>query len=409
MKAGILSLFLFLNCIAVYAQGDLFYSGALKSKREAAHRNIVRNIINKNLALPVSDSTSEDWVSALNAVQVLNYKSPWVNARIADAISSGKGDRYFKKSLYETLYALYPGYSRHVFEKLSQENDPLLYAMMAEYIIKSDSSLSQNVLQHVSARYKADPDDHIKYLLDRHSPIYNVNLASIFSPDFLPGEVIVYSILRKDRSLPGIVVVRDTAGKFVKDSAGMLFSVAQLGRSVNNLPYYFKGGNTPQGLFRMNGFGISRSDFIGPTPNLQMLMPFESTGGEFMKDSTAPDTLSYMAYGSLLPASLQNSPQFYESWNAGKLGRSEIIAHGTTVNPDYYKNEPFYPLTPTLGCLSTIELWDPSDGRRQRSDQSKLIDAVTRAGGPTGYVFVFEIDDKKTPVLSGEILHLIPR
>lgn len=405
---SILSLLVLLFCLEAKAQADIYFAGAVKSRRDDVHRNIVRNIINRNLALPVNDSTSEDWISALDAIQVLNYRSPWVNARIAEALHSGKGTRHFKKSLVETIFALYPDFTTQVYNRLDEESDPVVFAAMAEYVIQYDSSRRNMVLQKANARLKDSLTGHLSLLIERNTPATKVDVAEIFSKRFLPGEVLVISMQRKDRRYPGLAIVRDTSGNYVRDSNGLIFSVSQLGRSVNNLPYYFKGGNTPQGLYKMNGFDISRSEFIGPTPNLQMLMPFETSARVFLKDSLAPDTLTMEAYGNLLPPAIRSNHQFYESWNAGRIGRNEIIAHGTTVNPDYYKNEIFYPLTPTSGCLSTIELWDTTNGKRKRSDQVRLIEAITRAGGPTGYVFVIELDDTHSPVLLGDVLHLIP-
>ena len=94
----------------------------------------------------------------------------------------------------------------------------------------------------------------------------------------------------------------------------------------------------------------------------------------------------------------------YESFYAGKAGRTEIIAHGTTINTDYYRNQSFYPLTPTQGCLCTREIWSTVNGKRVESDQQKLVDALKVAGGANGYCMVIEIDDQQKPVSINEIL-----
>ena len=71
----------------------------------------------------------------------------------------------------------------------------------------------------------------------------------------------------------------------------------------------------------------------------------------------------------LLPAKLKNYSPLYESFYAGKAGRSEIIAHGTAINPEYYKGKQYYPYTPTQGCLSTKELWSSVNGKLIYNDQ----------------------------------------
>ena len=84
-------------------------------------------------------------------------------------------------------------------------------------------------------------------------------------------------------------------------------------------------------------------------------------------------------------------------------GRTEIIAHGTTINPAYYKGEPYYPLTPSLGCLCTKEIWN-EDGKRTISDQAELVNAVQLAGGANGYYVVIELNDEQRPVAMDDIL-----
>ena len=160
----------------------------------------------------------------------------------------------------------------------------------------------------------------------------------------------------------------------------------------------------------MDGFEVSKSTFIGPTENIQLTMPNETSIAHFIKDSTTTDTLfTYPLYANLLPESLKNYQPLYESFQAGMAGRTEIIAHGTTVNTEYYKKQSYYPLTPTLGCLCTKEIWSTVDGSRLESDQQKLVDAVKKAGGADGYYIVIEIDDLQKPVSLTEILPYLPK
>ena len=97
----------------------------------------------------------------------------------------------------------------------------------------------------------------------------------------------------------------------------------------------------------------------------------------------------------------------YESFYAGKAGRTEIIAHGTTIDPSFYVGEKYYPQTPTMGCLCAKEIWSDEDGKRLESDQQKLVNALQIAGGAKGYCVVLEIDDAQKPISFDEILSLI--
>ncbi len=230
-------------------------------------------------------------------------------------------------------------------------------------------------------------------------------LTDLLNKKFLRGEIVMYSFQRKNRDYPGLVVVRNKEGIFIKDSTGKIFSVSQLARSVNNLPCYLSNGNTPQGIFKMKGFGVSRGYFIGPTPNVQLSMPVEEKLSTFLGDSSISDTTWQVDYyEGLLPQSLKNYQPLYQSYYAGSAGRTEIIAHGTTINPEYYKAKPWYPHTPSQGCLCAKEIWN---GKRIESDQQKLVYALLAAGGAYGYCVVVEIDDKQAPVTVEEILPLL--
>ena len=222
----------------------------------------------------------------------------------------------------------------------------------------------------------------------------------------MPGQIVMYSIQRKNRNFPGLVLVRNGNGDFMRDSLGQNIFIPQLARSLTNLPGYIRNGNTPQGIFLMNGFGVSMSSFIGPSANIQLAMPNETSIKKFLGDSSISDstwTIDY--YNRLIPKELRNYLPLYYSYYAGMAGRTEIIAHGTTIDPVYYANEPYYPLTPSQGCLCTKEIWN---GKRIESDQQKLVNALLQAGGAHGYCVVIELDDKQKAVTIDDILPFLP-
>jgi hypothetical protein len=133
-----------------------------------------------------------------------------------------------------------------------------------------------------------------------------------------------------------------------------------------------------------------------------MGMPGELTMKKFFGDSSMYDTIwKKEYYAKLLPKNLQNYAPLYHTYYSGMAGRTEIISHGTTINPEYYKNQPYYPLTPSQGCLSTKEIWD---GKRLDSDQKKLINGLLKAGGANGYCVVVELDDKESSVILDELI-----
>jgi hypothetical protein len=430
MKKGgiiIVLFFLFLHC---NAQNDsaVYFKGAIKEKRATQYRNIVNNLINKNLSLPLSDSTEYNWEQAFDALEILQYKSPWVDGRIRMAFDSAiKRSVVFQQSLLELMYANYPkefnipmiveDTIRDIHSIKFNPLNPKIFELCAEYKMQSNESVkikaslyielgayhdtplystdtvAQNMLNWELINWTNPPSDTISII------------RQILSKDFLPAQTIVFSFQRSNRNYPGIAIVRDSSGHFIQDSSGIPFYIPQLARSITGLPFYFTGGNTPQGIFKMNGLDTSLLDAIGPTADIQLRMPFEDSIADFLSDSTIKDsvwTLDY--YNKLLPAGCRNYFPLYETYYAGKIGRTEIIAHGTTVNPNYYIGKTYYPFTPTSGCLCANEIWSEDNGMRIESDEQKLVNAIKQTRKTVGYYVVIDIDDQQKPVSIQELL-----
>ncbi|CAN5540793.1 hypothetical protein BH11BAC3_BH11BAC3_10540 [soil metagenome] len=418
MKKYTLLFFLFLFTCSTITLAQLapivYYKGAIKSNKILLQRNIIKNTIINNLSLPLTPDTEENWVDAFAGMELLQYRSPWTSGRIAMAFDSIKNTTdYFKRGLMELMYANYDDrYTKQVITLMENTNNVKVYAMGAEYIRRNKTYQfpEKEIHNNISKLVSNEKDEAIaRQLLSRigtqSKKVDSKIIATIFDPGFLKNSTVLFSFQRPNRNYPGLAVVRDSTGKFVLDDYGNIFSVPQLARSLSNLPGYLTNGNTPQGIFRMYGFDTSKSDYIGPTTNVQLTMPFETSLQHFFGDSTITDTeWTLKWYKQLLPNNIQSCKAMYESFYAGQAGRTEIIAHGTTVNPDYYRGESYYPQTPTAGCLCTKELWSETDGKRIYSDQQKLVAALQKAGGPIGYCVVIELNDEDSPVSLQEIL-----
>lgn len=407
-------LFTIQYCIAQY-EAPLYTSYTTRAAREKMHDRLIKNTINKNLSYPLSDSTEDKWQEAFVAIELMLYKAPFTESKIHDAFHNIESRGIsFQRSLIEMVYAMSPTeFTDAVHQLLSNTTDLKLFAMCAEYLLinEKDASLTNEIANLINQKFgEAAATDPILYMLqlrigeikNKSNSISKQNMQAILSRNFIPGHIIMYSIQRKNRNYPGMVLIRNANGNFIKDSTGAFFHIPQLARSNNNLPGYISNGNTPQGIFLMYGFGVSMSNFIGPSVNIQMSMPVETSIKKFLGDSSISDSIwSLNYYNRLLPKTLRNYLPLYYSYYAGQAGRSEIIAHGTTVDPNWYLNQPYYPLTPSQGCLCTKEIWD---GKRIESDQQKLVNGLLQAGGANGYCVVIEIDDKDAPVTIKDIL-----
>jgi hypothetical protein len=410
MKKHIISVICFFTFFNCSAQTDNipFAKNAKSENRLTEYRNLVSNSINNNLSPDLTDSTEENWEDAFYALELINHRSPWVDNRIRSVFDSlEKRSIGFQRAYLELIYTNYPkDFVLQVAAFLQQTQSPKLFAMCSEYLFMNNKMkeyagyIWEKMRGKISEHQEATP---FFTVLKSKTFFGNGNrppVTDLINNEFLPNEIVLYSFQRMNRNYPGLAMVRGKDAVFLKDETGNYFSVPQLARSITNMPGYITNGNTPQGIFKMTGFDISKGMAIGPTTNIQMVLPFE-------RSADVPDSITQslaVNYRHILPDSWKEYAPIYEAYYAGGAGRTEIIAHGTTVNPEYYKNQPYYPLTPTQGCLCTKEIWSALDGKRMESDQQKLVNAVKAAGGANGYVVVIEIDDQQKPVSLQDIL-----
>lgn len=407
-------LILFSSQLFAQYNAPLYTSYTTEAARTKMNENLIKNSITKNLSLPLSDSTEENWEEAFDAMEVMEYNTSFTENKVSrafDSISQRSID--FQRALLEIAYSNYPGKFLSAAKKLSNQTlDPKIFAMCTEYLIQNSKNVSEkNILSKKLFEKFGDTayKNPVLFMLGTRLSKDEVQthtikdvLNELVSKNFLPGQIVMYSFQRKDRDYPGMVLIRNADGNFVTDSSGNIFHLPQLARSITNLPGYLRNGNTPQGIFRMYGFDVSMSNFIGPTANVQLGMPVELSLQKYFNDSTILDsvwTTNY--YQKLLPQKLKDYLPLYDSYYAGLAGRTEIIAHGTTIDPQFYSGKPYYPLTPTEGCLCTKEIWN---GIRLESDQQKLVNALLKAGGANGYCVVIEIDDKQSAVTINDLL-----
>ena len=422
-KIYVLSIMMLLFCHANAQTDSAVYSKFTTAQNRAKfYSNIIKNSITKNLSLLLNDSTEENWEDAFSAMELIYYKEPWTKIKLKTAADDlKKRSTEFQRSFIELIYATgQKGYTQQVDDLFRNTVNGKVFAMAAEYLLMADNfEKNKNYITKIAAKkskkISSDNDslavvNLLKHLEDIHTN-KKFTIVTFFKPlfkkNYLKGNTIVYSIQRKNRNYPGMVFIKDTAGNFVTNANRQIFTLPQLARSLSNMPGYLTNGNTPQGIYRLYGFDKSRSNFIGPTENLQLTMPYETSIGHFLKDSSITDTTWKIDwYQKLLPAKLVNYQPLYESYFASAAGRTEIIAHGTAVDTEFYKGQLYYPYTPTAGCLGTKELWN-ADGKRIVSDQQKLADAVKKAGGADGYLVVIEINDAEKPVSPEEIFPLL--
>jgi hypothetical protein len=418
-KGFFLLLFICANfCTAQTVVLDAKISKAKQGEKERLLKNI-----EQAFKQPIADSTYLQYESAFWAMMYLEHKPITALPKLKSALLNfTKYENEFQDALLEVIYSQYP-------KELEKEiailiNDTSItakqFAVCGEYLSKISTARKYSTLKYLANFYK--PEIYLDDSLNYYSVLYNNLLQTkideqilknksllkkILINDFLPNKPIIISLQNKKRNFPGLAIIRKANGDLLKlkDS---IFYVQQLTRSITNLPFYISNGNTPQGIFRIDGFGISKNSHIGPTENFQLCMPYECNVKDFFDEPILDSIWTDSIFNKILPKQMSLDYRFLlESTIAGKLGRYEIISHGSTVNPIFYKSKPYTGFTPTMGCLQAKEVWDYTTGKRIYSDQQKLIDAYKSIGAVKGYLIVLNIIDSNRPVTINDFKAII--
>ena len=384
------------------AQAQTYFEFTTAINR-AKHDHDLKEIIKTSLKQTISPATEGEWKKAFWAMELMLYKTSYTKEKLAQAWKLAPTlSENFQKALLEVSYTLYPSsFKNEINGLLIATKSPAVFIRCAEYLMLTNSISSKKIKSLLHQHFNKNDFIGFKILAQRLSNNHIIKrppLQDIFSKNFLPGQTIIYSLQRKNRNYAGLVLIRKADGSFVKEKDGSLFHTAQLARAITNYPFYITNGNTPQGIYRWTGFDTSANAYIGPTPNLQMVMPYETSPAVFYNNKAdTTSQWSQQSYATMLPTSWRTYNGMYENFFAGAIGRSEIIMHGTTINPNYYKGQHYFPQTPSLGCLCSYEEWD-KQGKQVVSNQQKIVTALKSIESISGYVIVLELDDKNEAV-----------
>ncbi len=399
---------------AQYNKNLIYTSVVLNDKRKKFDEYLNRDEIARTFIEPLDSNNEYKYESACLAASQFMITNEVVKAGFDTLfLHYDSLQQDTKRALLEAVYGLYPqAYLSPIKALLNKEKEPKLFAMMAVYMFQNDSSQQQlnSLLKQLKSSFPLADTEPVLQSLQLY--LTNENKEKVSPPPPLTflfayqkniGKQMIYSLQRWNRDYPGLAIIQNADGTFARDSLGSLLVFQQLARSASNLPYFITSGSTPQGIYSVQGTGISRNGLIGPTPNLQLLLPHENDALYWhgMPDSSLS---FYQNYLLLFPPDWRSYLPMQEALQAGTAGRTAIIAHGSTIDPEYFKGKPFYPLTPTMGCLCAKENWNIFTGKLNTSDQFDFVNTyLARPNDEAGYLLVINVDDKQAPVSKEEV------
>ncbi len=384
MKKAVFLLLILIGISTLSAQPNTFFF-ATRQCRDSVTKQLKQQI-HQTIQLPLNERTYQQWMAAYWAMEIMLYKPAFYEEQIVLQLTQlpqmGPG---FQRAFFEMLYTLYPGrFDTQVQAIVKELKSEKVKAMALEYLALSGKSV---VIEPgdpflSSTYYRLYQYQRSKK--DRELPF----IKAFLDTSFLKGITVLCSFQSTNRNNPGYLMIRLPNGEWMKNENGEELKFPQLARSISNLPFYLTNGNTPEGLYRITGVDTSHNNWIGPTSNLQMILPFEGEATNFFGESTSYETY----YRQLLGERLKKYNTLWESYWAGKLGRTEIIAHGTAIDPQYYQSQPYYPNTPSLGCLCSPELWSETGELLYSAQQSWMQFILSKKINPS-WLIVAEVAD----------------
>lgn len=421
MKLYIFILLTFLCFTQTFSQREVnvkqLHSKFVLSDSRINFKNELRETFKQTFAAELNNKTEKLWKAAFYKAENAYFKSTEIYSALKTALNNYQNRKSkFIYAAIETSSSLYPNsFSVEINKIFESTENAKVFCIAVNYLIRNNFSkrTSEFYAKEVTKRFKRwelNPTLKIfhEFLLHPKKEWLKKipSLVDLLKYPVQNNKTIIYTFFRNDRNFPGITIIKGPDSKFLRTKSGSIFHIEQLGISLANLPGYLSNGNTPEGIFSIVGWYITPTESIGPTPNVLTRLPFEVDPQVYyhIKNYT---NWKIEDYKNLLPKSWRNYFPMQEAFYAGKSGRKLLIMHGSTDDLTFYKNQPYYPHTPTQGCISSIELWNESTGKCIRSDQAKLMNAFFSTGVLEGFLIVVNIDDKKAPVTLDELKSLI--
>jgi hypothetical protein len=308
--------------------------------------------------------------------------------------------REIKNGVYnERLAYILISYSEF-FKKIGFRIDESLWQQIIQEITKhSDRGFLKNLTLVRSSLLKKNTstknDQKILYDLLNVEP----EVANYRSGYYL-NTPRIYMFCRENRKQKCIMIIKKYDGSVLLNPDGKTYwSHPSLGNSRHEKDFNQANGNTPSGVFRIDGVMTN-------TDNKFVFGSFRRLVLNFV--SKTPDELNYKY---LIPTSSHELNWWREAVVARDMGRGLFRIHGTWLPSS--RSEPFYPLVPTSGCVAQRE--NNYDGEKY-IDQRLLLDSLMIASNLTptesnetkirGLLYVINIDNQERAVELSDLIKL---
>lgn len=404
---------------------------ATSSARVVQRQQQIRQVRAENFDLerfPLNQRNSSHWRHLLWTTAVVEPQEPFVaetlNRILAQTVRPNLSDTEKQiidiamkvaTQLYLSDPNFYGSLGQRFLETIDQSTDPEWVAVSLSGLAKGGMVATelQRMGNQVKSRFPVWTTNvflqtTLQEIDDATVPQALPPLRELLTWTIAPQQVHLYVLCRPNRRVLCRAILKDRNGQFVQQD-GKLWSVSLLLESIHSLSWNFTRGQTPQGIYRIEGTVPQPDDEFfrayGQFPLVNLFVPFEEGVKQFIPGRSGRFAGSMEAYQALLPPSWRNYRPIQQTYWAGRSGRGLFRIHGSGESPDFFsgkdKNYPnSYEWNPTIGCLSARELYSDG-GQLLQSDMPKILRALQTVGGKnfTGYLMVVDVPtDGKEPV-----------
>ncbi len=231
--------------VSLFAQPSLtdsvFSRVTTKDAKAARYRYLADTSIQQYLSDPLNDENEGEWNDALWSMELLQYKDAFTKQKLVVAWSKATElSGYFQRNLLETTFSLYKTeFKSQALQLMQQTQSVGIFIRCAEYVLRADSLKGPSIVSSlIKQKFPNDNSTGMQILKSRiyaGRPQSIPPLHDILDTGFMPGQTVIYSLQRSNRSYAGLVIIRKPDGTFLQDSSGKYFHTAQLARSNNRL------------------------------------------------------------------------------------------------------------------------------------------------------------------------------
>ncbi|NJP10146.1 MAG: hypothetical protein HC866_12235 [Leptolyngbyaceae cyanobacterium RU_5_1] len=377
---------------------------------------------------PLHQANEAHWRNILWTTAVVEPQEPFVaealNQLLAMTNRRGLSDTQVRTvdmamKVATQLYLSNPSFYKLVGERflqtIEESSDPEWVAVSLSGLAKQGMPLDQmqRLGNRVRTRFPGWSSNvflhtTLQEISDSAEPRSLPPLSDLLKWAIAPQQPHLYVLCRPDRKVLCRAILKGQDGQFVRQQ-GRLWSVPLLLESIHSLGWNFTRGQTPQGIFRIEGV-VPRAEeeffrAYGQFALVNLFVPFEAGAKQFVPGQPGSLAGGLAGYQALFPPSWRSYRPIQQSYWAGKAGRGLFRLHGSGESPSFFngkdKNYPdSYEWNPTIGCLSARELYSEK-GKLIQADMPKILRTLQNVGGPnfTGYLVVVDIPaDTKEPV-----------